>query len=900
MCIIVFQLLIFQDELSKSFLKNLEEILALIESIRFRSIIVKSKTRQIKSKSIDSNNINSFVSSDWVIDKSLIRKIIKQFLLNTKTYRLSFQKFRKFEEITSQFSTFSFIENKSQKSSLTFFKHKHNSSNSDIISIVWSKIIDIFQNFDTMSFKQSSNNILANLDLISKQMQTLSDTILITVNIKINRLSNDLRQLLQSAVFSQQSSVIIEQRIDVGERSTKDWTAKKVEFFDSIADELKSIINLDKHIFYNNIYVFVDRLKDVAIIRKKNKLKNVISQYLRDIALIWHFTKLFNIEKEIYREMSLINWYNFLIKRFKKRTSAALINVQSIKYTLNDAREQRNFKIFAQNFFRQTKAAEITFIYNQLCMIWNNLNWKFRLHILQLKETITIQFFLKQVDDQIDIWHEMFSIKQNYSQFRRNLNSKQYYSSQKRSQNSQFYRNKNHAYQARSQMSRNDRSLRVKIITKMKNSRESSSEQNFSRSKNTNEKYEKKKNERSFENDRQKRDENDRQERDENDKQKRDKDDRQKRYDKKNKYDDRFKVKICLIYDDQDTNNDTIIDDCENYHQSQNLEYFDFDYDFEEFSDFKITILTTTTTEFSCRRCERIFFFNNQFHKHIRVAKCIKVQTRNKTIKWKNEAYLNNIFAINDDFISLISFKIHSNKNIEIKYDFKDWKYVTVNVSLFLNSKSDLSCIDFETNITFIDVEFFQEKVKNVLIRIMIISIAVRELDITKHTTNKYVILSMYFSDTKNDTFANAVIIREVHLIKGLKANLLIENTVLDSKMIDISNFTESIYIDNRDVTILIVIKIDIKSQFRSVHALKAFMISSKSKCLILMYNIVSLSDRDFLFESKKTINLFIYAHILDFETSFILVRNDQNHVMKISRNFRLNTITELDYFNAY
>ena len=381
MCIIAFQLLIFQKEVSKSFFKDFQETLALIKSIQFRSIIVKSRARQIRSRSIDSNNINSFFSSDSVIDKSLIRKIIKQFLLNTKIYRLSFQKFRKFEKITSQFFIFSFIENKFLKSSLTFLKHKHDSSNSDIISIVWSKIIDIFQNLDTMSFEQSSNNTFANLDLTSKQMQTLSNTISITVNIKINRLSNELRQLLQSAVFSQQSFVIIEQRIDVEERSTKDWIAKKVEFFDSTADDFEFVINLKKHVFYRNVYAFVNRLKNVSFIRKEDKLRVVIFQCFRNIVFIWHSTELFEIEKKIYRDMSLQNWCNVLIKRFKKRVSAALNYLQSIKYTLKDAKKHRNFRIFAQDLFKHVKVASLISVYNQLILIWNNLNWQFRQHV---------------------------------------------------------------------------------------------------------------------------------------------------------------------------------------------------------------------------------------------------------------------------------------------------------------------------------------------------------------------------------------------------------------------------------------------------------------------------------------------------------------------------------------
>ena len=53
-----------------------------------------------------------------------------------------------------------------------------------------------------------------------------------------------------------------------------------------------------------------------------------------------------------------------LIKRFKKRISTALINMQSIKYILNDAREQKNSRILAQNVFRYVKTVDMMLIYN--------------------------------------------------------------------------------------------------------------------------------------------------------------------------------------------------------------------------------------------------------------------------------------------------------------------------------------------------------------------------------------------------------------------------------------------------------------------------------------------------------------------------------------------------------
>ena len=413
MCIIVFQLLIFQEKLSKSFFKNFQEILALIKNTRFRSITVKSKTKQIRSTSIDSKN--SFFSFDWVIDKSLFRKIIKQFLLNTEIYRLSFQKSREFEEI-SQLSTSSFTENKSFRSFLALLKHKHDFSSSDIISIVWSKVIDIFQNSNIMSSEQLSNNAFANFDLISKQMQTLSNIISITVNIKINRLNNELRQLLQTTTQSSSTSLFTSKtkiKHENSKRFFRKWTLKEVEFFDSTAKDDEFVINLKKHVFYKNVYFFVNRLKNVISLKNENKLKVIISQCLRDIALIWHSIELSNIEKNIYREMFLSNWCNVLIKRFKKRTSAALLNVQSIKYIFNDVCDQKDSRVFAQNFFRHVKAAKITSTYSQLCMTWNNLKWQFRQHISQSKEFTTIQNFLKQLNNQIDIWHEMSVAKQS-------------------------------------------------------------------------------------------------------------------------------------------------------------------------------------------------------------------------------------------------------------------------------------------------------------------------------------------------------------------------------------------------------------------------------------------------------------------------------------------------------
>ena len=637
LCIIVFQLLIFQEEFSKSFFKNFQKILALIKSTRFRSIIVKSRTRQIKSELIDSNNNNSFFSSDWMIDKSLFRKTIKQFLLNTEIYRLSFQKFRKFEKI-SQLSISSFTENKSFRSFLAFFKHKHDSSSSDIISIVWSN-----QNLDTMSFKQSSNNALANFDFISKQMQTLLNTISVTINIKINRLNNELRQLLQAA--TQQTSVFSSESTNVrhsSKRSFKKWTSKEVEFFDSATKEIEFVINFEKHVFYKNVYVFANRLKNVASLRDENTFKSIISQCLRDTTLIWHSTELSNVEKDIYREMSFDNWYTVLIKRFKEKTLTALINIHFTKYILDDARKQKNSKVFAQNIFRHVKIANMTSTYNQLCMIWNNLNWQFRQHIFQFKKSTTIQFFLKQLDEQFDIWYEMIVVKKyDYEQFKK-FSNKQFNQLSDRdtdrqnityTQHSRFSSKSNDVYQ--NNQDRIERS-KMKIIIKIENQKEIN-EQNVDKTKQMNT-DKKRRNDRSFKNDKLDRNE------------------------KKKYRDEKLRSKAYVIENDQNFENE-----CSNYHQFEKLFYFDSNYDFDESDDSEITVLINTI-DFVCRRCIKIFAFNNQLHHHLRIANCDKFRKIVTAIACFNSIVID---------VSLIHFTVDSNKNIDTEYDFREWQYVT-------------------------------------------------------------------------------------------------------------------------------------------------------------------------------------------------------------------------------
>lgn len=90
--------------------------------------------------------------------------------------------------------------------------------------------------------------------------------------------------------------------------------------------------------------------------------------------MIWHSIELSANEREMLRLVPLEYWYTQLIIRFKKSTSDALYALQVEKYMIANAQDGKSPRIYVHSLFRHIKAAQITSVYNQLMIAWNNLD----------------------------------------------------------------------------------------------------------------------------------------------------------------------------------------------------------------------------------------------------------------------------------------------------------------------------------------------------------------------------------------------------------------------------------------------------------------------------------------------------------------------------------------------
>ena len=104
--------------------------------------------------------------------------------------------------------------------------------------------------------------------------------------------------------------------------------AEEVGYFDPEHQQEQGngpVVNTGKHVFYRDVYIFVDRLKDLAVTRPNpNDVKRVITACLRGSALMWYSAELTELERDLLRDLDLDRWYTTLINRFKTRIAVAL------------------------------------------------------------------------------------------------------------------------------------------------------------------------------------------------------------------------------------------------------------------------------------------------------------------------------------------------------------------------------------------------------------------------------------------------------------------------------------------------------------------------------------------------------------------------------------------------
>ena len=656
------------------------------------------------------------------------------------------------------------------------------------------------------------------------------------------------------------------------------WNASEVEFFDSLYDEKSINIeqvmkHAEKNTYFRNVHFFIERVKNIAIIQDEQHVRDNLFTCLRDFALQWYISKISIEAKQLMKyDDAIDHWTTQLLNRFKESTHVFMNTILKERYIMKDAKRRRKSREYATKILRAVKSTELESMSNQIAIIYNELNVEFRRNLTKSINVLSIDSFLREMNEVKKIWwqlahrsnyiessnskreyqfrqtNEDFN-KQYTSYLRSNFHSRNQYDTQfsyTYSQNqSQAVDNRN---QQRPQIILSKQSLAIiETNTSFTQNQSIYSNRYTNQDSNRYESYKPKAYQATIENEK-------------ND-----------QFMKEEKT-----VSINFAKYDRDDN--------ELYYEEQ---LFTSENDLDEaFVDF-VEMKTT------CKNCQKVFSSNNKFHKHLKEKQCIKMTKESQQKKSSNK--YQNIIETDPDVIRFST----SIKNFEYDLRFRNWNFLKTLIKFFVFDFDTHVCIDIDCEAILDDKKFIQIKCSKIEIHSMTTSLRMREIETTIHETNEYIKILIYMSDVKDDKQVLACIEREIHLINDLKANLLIENDFLkfEEFIIDVSERKATIA--NCDVTIDLFIRQRDSYVRRNIHVNHVVVVSTEQEIAISIKFSIS-EDRDFLFESSFKTNVTLYHHVIDSYTSEVIVKNDFLKSVKISKNFRLEMITEITYDDCF
>ena len=259
----------------------------------------------------------------------------------------------------------------------------------------------------------------------------------------------------------------------------------------------------------------------------------------------------------------------------------------------------------------------------------------------------------------------------------------------------------------------------------------------------------------------------------------------QKEYYQVNDYEFSKKQKTSIFYFES-------IDRSKKKHdQSETIIIVEADFvNFSYSSTFFIGISKVDKMKRTCQQCEDKFYFNNKLHKHVRS------QHNRKNNKLKSIVSTTEIVLAIVDDLSIIRSTIAVSQQSR-NYAFRTWQYVTIMLKLdrlliVIKVYLDIDCI-----MSIVDRKFLLKQLSNCKIHTVSFSITVRGIETTQHSFSNYIILKLWISDQGFDDSFMTFITRKIHIVDGLRVNMLIDMNIQVSKEMVIDLFRRKLTVDS-------------------------------------------------------------------------------------------------------
>lgn len=171
----------------------------------------------------------------------------------------------------------------------------------------------------------------------------------------------------------------------------------------------RDIIQSRKDTYYWNVYLFIDRIKDITSIQDSELVHSNLSTCLRGSAQKWYFFELTQLERDALQELDegVTEWIKALKKRFKPSISVCMVTLTTEKYTMTDTKNHWEPVNFVQSVVHHMKSAGFDTTKAQLTYAWNQLEVELHWDISEPSDEISLIDFIQIMKFKKQIWFEL-------------------------------------------------------------------------------------------------------------------------------------------------------------------------------------------------------------------------------------------------------------------------------------------------------------------------------------------------------------------------------------------------------------------------------------------------------------------------------------------------------------
>ncbi len=296
--------------------------------------------------------------------------------------------------------------------------------------------------------------------------------------------------------------------------------------------------------------------------------------------------------------------------------------------------------------------------------------------------------------------------------------------------------------------------------------------------------------------------------------------------------------------------------------------------------------------ETSCIKCRTTFPSRSKLHNHLK-SDCLETSSPSLPAQTPSP-------------ISVIASK-GMYQSFGSGLAFRGWTYATALITLtpeYLLPDSDsdsTACLDTGCGVTLVNKAWLSKRLSIQKVNTMSTPLKVRGIGASKHESGEFAALSLYFpgrNDVGQQVYASLTC--EVHLVEGLRANLLIGNDIMSPEDFVINVKKRSVLIGSCGVTVSIDARQRGQFLTRRLLSSQETVVPPRSEVMVSLVPLPLPDDRDFLFHPATQANLTLFTHLVNYKTSKVLVRNDSSQTIRIPHRHRLGHIVDIAYDNYF